>query len=127
MDTLKAKMIEALAKTYGRVTDAARMVKIHRTTHYLWMDDDPEYKNAVDEMSDIALDFVESKLFELIDGAQREVMTESGPLMVKETPNPTACIFYLKTKGKKRGYIERNEITGADGKDAVNIIISKDL
>lgn len=127
MDTLKAKMVEALAKTYGRVTDAARIIDIDRTTHYRWMKEDEEYKQAVESVGEVALDFVESKLFELIDGAQREVMTESGPLMVKETPNPTACIFYLKTKGKKRGYIERSEITGADGKDAVNIIISKDL
>ena len=28
-----------------------------------------------------------------------------------------AIEFYLKTKAKRRGYIERQEITGADGAD----------
>lgn len=115
MELLKAKMIQALAKTYGRVTDAAKIVDIDRTTHYRWLKEDEEYKEACEHVGEIALDFVESKLFELIDGAQKEVVTDAGPIMIKETPNPTACIFYLKTKGKKRGYIERNEITGADG------------
>lgn len=127
MDSSKKGMIGAMKRSLGRITEAAEACNISRQTHYNWMKDDEEYKQAIEAVEESAIDFVESKLFELIDGAQREVMTESGPLMIKETPNPTACIFYLKTKGKKRGYIERNEITGADGKDVVNIIISKDL
>jgi hypothetical protein len=123
MDTLKAKMVEALARTYGRVTDAAKIVDIDRTTHYRWLKEDEEYRTAVESVGEVALDFVEGKLFELIEGAEREVMTEAGPIMLKETPNPTACIFYLKTKGKKRGYVERQEITGADG-GAVTIVLS---
>jgi hypothetical protein len=123
MDTLKARMVQALAQTYGRVTDAAKIVDIDRTTHYRWLKEDEEYKAAVESVGEVALDFVEGKLFELIEGAEREVMTEAGPIMLKETPNPTACIFYLKTKGKKRGYVERQEITGADG-GAVTIVLS---
>jgi hypothetical protein len=123
MDTLKAKMVQALAQTYGRVTDAAKIVDIDRTTHYRWLKEDEEYRTAVESVGEVALDFVEGKLFELIEGAEREVMTEAGPIMLKETPNPTACIFYLKTKGKKRGYVERQEITGADG-GAVTIVLS---
>jgi len=29
--------------------------------------------------------------------------------------NPTMIIFYLKTQAKDRGYVERQEVTGADG------------
>ena len=115
MDTIKRAMIAALKKSLGRVTDACEKVDIARTTHYLWMSNDPEYKQAVDDVNERAIDFAESKLFELMDGARKEVVTQDGIQVVKDTPNPTATIFYLKTKGKSRGYVERQEITGADG------------
>ena len=87
-------MIEALEKSLGIVTTACKQVGIARSTHYEWMESDPEYKKAVESLSDVALDFAESKLMKSI-----------------ENGSDTATIFYLKTKGKKRGYIEKSEMT----------------
>ena len=91
-------MIEALTASLGVVTDACRNVEISRQTHYRWLQEDEEYKKAVEEISDIALDFAESMLHKQIQD--------------KDT---TATIFYLKTKGKKRGYIEKQEIEHQGG------------
>lgn len=95
----KKAMLEALEKALGIVTQACKMVGIHRSTHYDWMNSDEDYKSAVEDLGDVALDFAESKLHKLID---------SG--------NPAATIFYLKTKGKNRGYVERQEIAVAEKK-----------
>jgi hypothetical protein len=35
--------------------------------------------------------------------------------MLIKAGNVTAIIFYLKTQAKDRGYVERQELTGADG------------
>ena len=92
-DTKKGLMLEALEKSLGIVSTACKMVDISRQTHYAWLKADEEYKKAVDSIQDGVLDFAESHLYKL----------------VKEG-NPAATIFFLKTKGKKRGYIERQEI-----------------
>jgi hypothetical protein len=94
----KRAMIEALEKTLGIVTTALKQTGIGRSTYYGWLQDDPEFKADVEAISDIALDFVESQLHKQIQEGQ-----------------PSSTIFYMKTKGKKRGYIERQELTGADG------------
>ena len=94
----KKAIIDALEKSLGVVTTACKNVGIGRTTFYEWMKDDQEFEQEVNEIQNIALDFAESQLHKQIgDGST------------------AATIFYLKTKGKKRGYIERQEITGADG------------
>ena len=99
-------MLEALEKSLGVVTTAAKAVGIDRSTHYEWLKTDEKYKEAVEAIGDVALDFAESQLHKQM-----------------QTGDTTACIFYLKTKGKKRGYVERQEITGADG-GAVTIVLS---
>lgn len=91
-DTLKKNLLEALEKCLGVVTDACKKAKISRDTHYRWLKEDELYKEAVESISEMAIDFAESSLYE----------------QIKEGNTP-ATIFYLKTKGKNRGYIERKE------------------
>ena len=102
----------------GIVTNAAKEVGIHRSTHYDWMEADPDYKQAVDSLQDIAIDFAESKLFEKINGvAVKKGETDDGEdIIYNVPPSDTAIIFYLKTKAKKRGYIERQEIDNLNDK-----------
>ena len=94
----KKAIIDALEKSLGVVTTACKNVGIGRTTFYEWMKDDQEFEQEVNEIQNIALDFAESQPHKQIGEG-----------------STAATIFYLKTKGKKRGYIERQEITGADG------------
>ena len=102
----KKAMLEALTKSLGIVTTAAKLVKIDRKTHYEWLKTDPKYREAVDDLSEVALDFAESRLHGLI----RE-------------GNPTSVIFFLKTKGRSRGYIERQELSVTDHSA---FVVSKD-
>jgi hypothetical protein len=88
----KKAMLEALQQTLGVVTPACEIVGISRITHYEWMKTDENYKKSVDDIANIAIDFAESKLYSQIKNG-----------------DTTATIFYLKTKGKTRGYIERTE------------------
>lgn len=89
----KKQLIEAMEQSLGVVTQACKMVGVSRVTYYDYYNNDEEFKKAIDELQNVALDFAESQLHKQI----REGST-------------SATIFYLKTKGKNRGYIERQEI-----------------
>jgi poly-gamma-glutamate capsule biosynthesis protein CapA/YwtB (metallophosphatase superfamily) len=90
----KSAMLEALKKHLNIVTTACKDVGIDRSTHYEWLKNDPDYKAKVEALDDVVLDFAESKLHQSINNG-----------------SDTATIFFLKTKGKKRGYVEKQEIT----------------
>lgn len=98
----------------GIVKSAAKMARIEPQTHYIWMKRDKRYAERAKEVGETQTDFVESKLMQLINEG-----------------NPAAIIFYMKTKGKNRGYTERTEITGKDGEGlltgvTVNVISKRE-
>ena len=94
----KESLLKALEQSLGVVTVACKKADIPRSTYYKWLNEDPKFAKQVQDIENVALDFAESQLHKQI------------------ADNSTAAtIFYLKTKGKQRGYIERQEITGADG------------
>lgn len=89
----KKALLEALEKSLGIVTTACKVVGINRGTFYKYMNEDEKFRQAVKDIENISLDFAESKLLEQI-----------------KANNTAATIFYLKTKGKNRGYIEKQQI-----------------
>lgn len=93
----KNAMLEALKKHLNIVTTACKEIGIDRSTHYEWLKTDSDYKAKVEALDDVVLDFAESKLHQSINNG-----------------SDTATIFFLKTKGKKRGYIEKQEITNTN-------------
>ena len=98
LDNHKEAMLDALKKTLGIVTSACQKADISRQTHYDWLKSDPIYKSRVDEIAEMAIDFVETKMFEGVNN------NDSG--LIK---------YYLSTKGKSRGYVERQENRQVDG------------
>ena len=89
----KKKVVDALEKSLGVVTTACKIAEVSRTQFYQWLKDDEDFAKKVLEIENVTLDFVESQLHK----------------QIKEN-STAATIFFLKTKGKKRGYIERQEI-----------------
>lgn len=92
-DINKRSMILALERSLGIVTTACKSAGVSRERHYEWLKIDKDYATAVDSIVDITLDFAESQLHTKI-----------------QKGDTTATIFFLKCKGKKRGYVEREEV-----------------
>lgn len=125
MDNRKEIVISELIKQKGIVTAACNNTGLPRSTFYNWYRDDADFKSQVDDVQEVAIDYVESKLFEKIEGVTMKGKGDDGEDNVYTVPpSDTAIIFYLKTKAKKRGYIERSEV--AQTNVNYNAEVSKD-
>jgi hypothetical protein len=109
-DRAKKLFPEMLRKTLGNVTLACKELGVSREWFYRHLRNDSDFKAAFDEVNENVVDFVESKLLQ----------------QIKEN-NTTATIFFLKTRAKHRGYIERVEYTPKPiADDAIDVTTSKE-
>lgn len=92
--------MEALRSLDGNMASVARKFDCHRGTIWHYVDEDPELRELVEELSETFIDEAESQLFKLIREGQ-----------------PNAIIFFLKTKARHRGYSERLELVPLNRQD----------
>lgn len=109
----KAQVLKALVKTLGIITSALAAAGVDRSSYSKWRMDDEVFAKAADSVSEVALDFVEGKLLQNIrDG------------------DTTAILFYLRSKGKGRGYDDRQrlvELPSGDTFTPVDFVALADL
>ena len=121
----KKAMLKALTDTLGNATRACKIAGVSRSTYYGWIREtaegyDPVFAASAADITEIAIDHVEDKLHELIDGVTIKKELKSGETRIYTVPPDTGAVcFYLKCKAKHRGYIERQELTGPGGKDLI--------
>lgn len=97
------KFIRVLKAKAGNISETAKALKVGRRTIYLWKDTDPEFKQAIEDQTESLIDFAESKLLTSINNG-----------------SDTATIFFLKTKGRNRGYVEKSEIDHTTKGESLN-------
>lgn len=99
----KEKLLEALERSLGIVTPACKDVGISRDRFYTYYREDEEFRKKVDDINEITLDFTENQLLKKIkEGSERSIL------------------FYMKYKGRRRGYSDSLDITSG-GKEITEI------
>ena len=89
----KETLLEALENGLGIVSTACNRTGISRSSFYKWYKEDEEFRKKVDDIDNVKLDYVETKLFKNIENEKEK-----------------SIIFYLQHKGHKRGYVQRQNI-----------------
>lgn len=89
-DERKNRFLQALEAAGGIVEPACKSSGISRNTYYTWRKTDFFFAARCEEIKEAQIDYVESKLLSRIGAG-----------------DTTAMIFYLKTRGKDRGWTEK--------------------
>ena len=88
----KSAFLDVMEKSLCNVSTSCTKIGISRNCFYDWMKTDPLFKERITDVQEANVDFGETMLLKNVREGKE-----------------TSIIFYLKTKGKDRGYIERAE------------------
>lgn len=86
------KIIQIYEKKGCNITATCTALGISRKTFYEWKEKKKKLAEGLEAAEEAIIDFAESKLVEHINNDDVQ-----------------ALIFFLRTKGKKRGYVEKTE------------------
>lgn len=86
------KIIQIYEKKGCNITATCSALGISRKTFYEWKEKKKKLAEGLEAAEEAIIDFAESKLVEHINNDDVQ-----------------ALIFFLRTKGKKRGYVEKTE------------------
>jgi len=107
MKKTKSAILKAIKDSNGIVSVIAIRLKINWMTAKKYIDEDDDLKEAFQAEKETVTDTAENKLIEQIENSEQ-----------------WAVKFWLATMGKKRGFTERQEITGADGTPVLELDIN---
>ena len=92
--TKKQKLfLDTFKKHATNISKACEVVGISRQTHYDWKLTNLTYKERIADIEESMIDFAESMLYKNMKAGKE-----------------TSTLFFLKTRGKSRGYVEKQEI-----------------
>ena len=84
---LKRKFIEILTANLGHFSKSAVQLGVNKSTLYDWCKQDKDFQKAIKDVDIQLIEMVESELYKKIKAG-----------------DTNAIIFFLKTKGKRRGW-----------------------
>lgn len=96
----------------GIISGIAAYFGVERQTVYNWCKS-KAFQQALDDARENFLDIAETRLQTLVKGIPKTEKNENGQLVQvgwETAPDNASIFFVLKTKGKNRGYSERQDI-----------------
>lgn len=89
----KEKFLEVFQKSAGLMVTACEKYGCSRAMIYEMCKKDKDFAERIEEIKEKMIDFAESQLYQNIKNG-----------------DTTSILFFLKTKGRARGYVEKHEV-----------------